>query len=137
MVFWVKSSIGALRVHAGLLGLGQQCFPIVFGGVDFLFARAGFEFGELGGGLIAFGAQFGGVKFDNGLAGFQGVALRREDFLHPAAVTRGGADLVGFNGAGNTAGAWGIISGTPPNQERQRDDLGHDEAELCLHAGRG
>src|ERR1035438_1083992 len=116
-----EQSIGALGVRPRLVGLGDPRFPVVFGGVDFVLARAGFEFGELGGGLIAFGAQFGGVEFDNRLAGLQGVSLGGEDLLHSAAVTRGGADLVGLNRAGDTADARGIIRGATPDQESYRD----------------
>src|ERR1039457_2605542 len=94
--------VGALGVRPRLVGLGDPRFPIVFGGLDFVLARAGFKFGKLGSGLVAFGAQFGGVEFDNHLAGLQGITLGGEDLLHSAAVARSGADLVGLNRARNT-----------------------------------
>ena len=134
MVFWANSSSARLASSARLVQLGDQRFPIVFGGVDFLLARAGFEFGQLGGGLVALGAQFGGVQLDNHLAGLQGVAFRGEDLLHAAAVARGDAGLIGFNRAGDAAGARGITNGAAGGQERQRDHPAHDKAELGLHA---
>ena len=113
--------LGALGVHARLVQLGDQRFPVVFGGVDLLLARAGFEFGQLGGDLVALGLQFGGVQFGNRLAGLQGVAFRGEDLLHPAAVARGDPDLIGFNGAGDAARARGIPHGAAGGQERKRE----------------
>ena len=95
---------------------------------------AGFEFSKLGGGLVASGAQFGGVEFDNRLAGFQGVSLGSQHFLHSAAVARSGAYLIGLNRSRNAAGAGGGISAASPGQESQRDHPEHNEAEFDLHA---
>ena len=76
--FLGKQLLGSPGIRLGLVQLGGQGFPIVFGGLDFLFARAGFQFGQLRGGLVASGPQLRRVEFRNHLSPLQGVAFGHE-----------------------------------------------------------
>jgi len=74
-----------LRPREPVPGCNER-FPIVFCGFDFLFARAGFIFGELCRGLVVFRVQLGRVEFDNDLARFQRVTFLGENFFDPTAI---------------------------------------------------
>ena len=92
---------GSQGIGASLVEFGGNGFPVVFRGLDFLFSRPGFEFGELRRHHVPPRAQLGSIQLRDWLPCFQRITFLGEKLFDTSAVTRGHANLVRLNRSGD------------------------------------
>ncbi len=104
--------------------------PIRFGRGDLLFAWTGFGFRKLGRDLFPLCAQLLRFQLHDQLPLRQRAAVDRAQRPHAPAVTRGDADFVRLDGAGNRVGI-GLLVASPgedcecDNQESPNEGSSH------------
>ena len=128
-----KKFVGAFCFDAGEIQLRDLRLPLGFHGGDLFLARAGFEFGELGGERVAAGAEFGRFEFNDGLTRRECVTFLREQLHDASAGAWGDAGFIHFDGAGDGVADVRFARGA----ERSHNNNADEEEDLGLHDGRG
>lgn len=121
---------------AGQTELRGQRVPLVFGGGQFVSARAEFEIAKCGGGLVAPGNEFGSVQFGDELAIGESVALPDVEAGDTSAVPGGDLNDIALDGAGEGGRALPVMLEEPPRAiTERREQEQHQNGSENFHAG--